>query len=170
FQFHRAVGFFCLLLSTLTYGEKLVAIRNTVEGAGALQHVFLDLMYQITLGRSEHFMDKLVDRYKLALLATGDAQRIREQTTGGTCVKPDKSEILSETTKQKMNEQKKMKKGNFNLPRSGSSRFNSSELVAQNQNSQRQIMGFPRQKELDQESKNVPNSIIDGISIIKVNQ
>ncbi|KAA6372472.1 MAG: hypothetical protein EZS28_032001 [Streblomastix strix] len=125
--------------------EKLVAIRNTVEDAGASQHVFLDLMYQIALGRSEHLMDKLVDSYKLALLATGDAQGIRDQTTGGTFGKPDKSEILSETTKQKMNEQRKIKKGNFNLPRSGNSRFNSSERVTQNQNSKRQILGFPRQ-------------------------
>ncbi|KAA6360300.1 MAG: hypothetical protein EZS28_044173, partial [Streblomastix strix] len=135
-----------LQVSLPAYGEKLVAIRNAVEDVGALQHVFLDLMYQIALGRSEHLMDKLVDGYKLALLATGEAQRIREQTTGGTFGKPDKSEILSETTKQKMNEQRKIKKGNFNLLRSGNSRFNSSERVTQNQNSQRQILGFPRQK------------------------
>ncbi|KAA6390617.1 MAG: hypothetical protein EZS28_013853 [Streblomastix strix] len=133
-------------VSPPAYGEKLVAIRNTVEDAGALQHVFLDLMYQIALGRSDHLTDKLVDGYKLALLATGDAQRIREQTTGGAFGKPDKSEILSETTKQKMNEQRKIKKGNFNLPHSGNSRFNSSERVTQNQNSQRKILGFPRQK------------------------
>ncbi|KAA6402522.1 MAG: hypothetical protein EZS28_001954 [Streblomastix strix] len=129
-----------------TYGGKLVAKRNTVEDTEALQHVFLDLMYQIALGRNEHLMDKLVDGYKLALLATSDAQRIREQTTGGTFVKPDKSEILSETTKQKMNEQRKIKKKNFNLPISDSNRFNSSERLTQNQNSQRQILGFPRQR------------------------
>ncbi|KAA6372734.1 MAG: hypothetical protein EZS28_031738 [Streblomastix strix] len=88
-------------VSSLAYGEKLVAIRNTVEEAGALQHVFLDLMYQIALGRSEHLIDKQVNGYKLVLLATSNAQRIRVQTTGGTFVKPDKSEILSQTTKQK---------------------------------------------------------------------
>ncbi|KAA6376420.1 MAG: hypothetical protein EZS28_028053 [Streblomastix strix] len=137
-------------VSPPAYGEKLVAIRNTVEDVGALQHLFLDLMYQIALGRSEHLVDKLVDGYKLALLATGDAQRIRGQTTEGIFVKPDKSDILSKTTKQKMKQQRKIKKGNFNLPRSGNSRFNSSERVTQNQNSQRQILGFPRQKGVGQ--------------------
>ncbi|KAA6353337.1 MAG: hypothetical protein EZS28_051136 [Streblomastix strix] len=106
---------------------KLVAIRNTVDDVRALQQMFFDLM------------DKLIDGYKLAFLATGDTQRIREHTTGGTFVKLDKSEILSETIKQKMNDQRQIKKGNSNLRRFPISRFNSSERVTQNQNSQRQM-------------------------------
>ncbi|KAA6383700.1 MAG: hypothetical protein EZS28_020771 [Streblomastix strix] len=133
-------------VSPPVYQERSVVIRNAVEDAGSLQHVFLDLMFQIALGRSDQLMDKVVDGYKLALLTTGDAQRIRENTTGGTFNKPDKSEILSETTKQKLNEQRKIKKANFNIPRSGSSKVSQSERVSQSWNNQRPVQGFPKQR------------------------
>ncbi|KAA6404041.1 MAG: hypothetical protein EZS28_000441 [Streblomastix strix] len=135
-----------LNISPPVYQERSVVIRNAMEHAGSLQHEFLDQIFQIALGRSDQLMDKVVDGYKLAFLTTGDAKRIWENTKGGTFNKPNKLENLSETTKQKLNEQRKIKQANFNIPRSGSNKINQSERVSQNWNNPRPDQRFPMQR------------------------
>ncbi|KAA6370907.1 MAG: hypothetical protein EZS28_033567 [Streblomastix strix] len=108
-----------------------------------IQHVFLDLMFQLGLGKTESFMEKLIDGYKLALLATGEAQNVREQLSG-VYAKPDTTEIYSETTKQRMTENKKLKEGNFRPSRF--SGFRSNQLKLGQIRQIKQVGGFPRQK------------------------
>ncbi|KAA6395824.1 MAG: hypothetical protein EZS28_008647 [Streblomastix strix] len=79
------------------YGEQISIARNAVESTAMQQYVFLDLMFQLGLNKTENFMDNLVDGYRLSLLAIGDAQKVREQLTGAFS-KPDTLEIYSETT------------------------------------------------------------------------
>ncbi|KAA6364634.1 MAG: hypothetical protein EZS28_039840, partial [Streblomastix strix] len=93
------------------YGEQMLMSRNAVESASMIQHVFLDLIFQLGLGKTESFMEKLIDGYKLALLATGEAQNVCEQLSG-VYTKPDTTEIYSETTKQRMTGNKKLKEVN----------------------------------------------------------
>ncbi|KAA6401347.1 MAG: hypothetical protein EZS28_003121 [Streblomastix strix] len=61
------------------YGEQMLVSRNAVESAAMIQHVFLELMFQLDLGKTESFMEKLIDGYILALLATGEAHKVREK-------------------------------------------------------------------------------------------
>ncbi|KAA6380717.1 MAG: hypothetical protein EZS28_023755 [Streblomastix strix] len=100
-----------------------------------LQHVFLDLMFQLGLNKTENFMDKLVDSYRLSLLAIGEAQKVRGQLAGAFS-KLDTLEIYSETKRQKMAENKKLKEENFRMYRFSGYRSNQMKRGFMNQNKQ----------------------------------
>ncbi|KAA6336856.1 MAG: hypothetical protein EZS28_052838, partial [Streblomastix strix] len=102
-------------IAPLAYGERLQIVRNSVESSSAIQHVFLDLLLSIGIGNTEKLIDKLVDGYRLSLVATSEAQQVREQLAGGVFERPDKVEIYSETTKAKMVENSKIKKAKFQI-------------------------------------------------------
>ncbi|KAA6358620.1 MAG: hypothetical protein EZS28_045853 [Streblomastix strix] len=103
-------------IAPLAYGERLRIVRNSVESSSAIQHVFLDLLPNIGIGNTEKLKDKLVDGYRLSLIATSEAQQVREQLAGGVFERPDKVEIYSETTKARMVENSKIRKQNFRFP------------------------------------------------------
>ncbi|KAA6401216.1 MAG: hypothetical protein EZS28_003260 [Streblomastix strix] len=106
-----------LYIAPLSYGERLQIVRNSVQSSSAIQHLFLDLLLSIGIENTEKLMDKLVDGYRLALVASSEAQQVREQLAGGVFERLDKVEIYSETTKAKMVENSKIRKQNFRFPR-----------------------------------------------------
>ncbi|KAA6379656.1 MAG: hypothetical protein EZS28_024820 [Streblomastix strix] len=69
-------------------------------------------------------MDKLVKGYKLSLLATVNAQRVREQLVGGIQTRSEKVEIFSDTQKQRQSEIKKLKTVGFQ-----ESRFSNQTMI-----------------------------------------
>ncbi|KAA6361052.1 MAG: hypothetical protein EZS28_043421, partial [Streblomastix strix] len=117
------------------YGEQMSIARNVVEQTAMLQHAFLDLVFQLGLNKTENFINKLFDGYRLSLLATGEAQKVREQLVGAFS-KPDTLEIYSETTRQKMAENKKLKEANFRMTRFSGYRSNQMKRGFMNQNKQ----------------------------------
>ncbi|KAA6326577.1 MAG: hypothetical protein EZS28_053932, partial [Streblomastix strix] len=88
-----------------------------LRSSGAVQNVFLDLLLNVAIGNTEKLIDKLIDGYKLSVLAASEAQLIREQMAGGVHEKPDRIEIYSDTTKTKMAENRKISQSNFKFPR-----------------------------------------------------
>ncbi|KAA6363071.1 MAG: hypothetical protein EZS28_041403 [Streblomastix strix] len=116
-------------IAPLAYGERLQIVCNSVESSSAIQHVFLDLLLSIGIRNTEKLMDKLVDGYRLSLIATSEAQQVREQLAGGVFERLDKVEIYSETTKAKTVENSRIIKQNFRFFRFSS--HSNSERVNQ---------------------------------------
>ncbi|KAA6384854.1 MAG: hypothetical protein EZS28_019617 [Streblomastix strix] len=69
-------------IAPLAYGERFPIVRNAIESSGAIQHVFLDLLRNVAVGNTGELIDKLIDRYKLTVLAKSDVQLLREQMAG----------------------------------------------------------------------------------------
>ncbi|KAA6327736.1 MAG: hypothetical protein EZS28_053792 [Streblomastix strix] len=105
------------------FGERTV-FRIAIESSAQVQQVFLDIMHMASKGQLQGLMDKLVKGYKLSLLATGDAQRVREQLVGGIQTRSEKVEIFSDTQKQRQSEIKKLKKEGFQESRFSNQRMN----------------------------------------------
>ncbi|KAA6400589.1 MAG: hypothetical protein EZS28_003884 [Streblomastix strix] len=116
-----------LKVAPSAFGERTV-FRIAIESSAQVQQVFLDIMHMASKGQLQGLMDKLVKGYKLSLLATGDAQRVREQLVGGIQTRSEKVEIFSETQKQRQSEIKKLKKEGFQESRFSNQRMSQLEL------------------------------------------
>ncbi|KAA6400906.1 MAG: hypothetical protein EZS28_003568 [Streblomastix strix] len=71
-------------------------------------------MFQLGLNKTENFKDQLVNCCRLSLLATGKAQKVHDYLAR-VLLDPDTFETYSETARQKMAENKKVKDGNFRI-------------------------------------------------------
>ncbi|KAA6371733.1 MAG: hypothetical protein EZS28_032740, partial [Streblomastix strix] len=136
-------------IAPAAYGERFPIVRNAIKSSGAIQHVFLDLLLNIAIGNTEKLIDQLIDGYKQSVLATSDAQLIREQVAGGVHEKPDRIEIYSDTTKTKMTENRKISQSNFQFPASvarnrsicsGQTRERNKEIVDKQEKQDKEII------------------------------
>ncbi|KAA6393914.1 MAG: hypothetical protein EZS28_010557 [Streblomastix strix] len=100
-----------------TYGEKYTPAKYAVESCTAIQHAILKLLQQVATNDVDNLIEGLVDTYKLALLATGDAQTVRENMVGNTQQRPAKFEVYSATSKKRLGEIKKMQGQDFQISR-----------------------------------------------------
>ncbi|KAA6399723.1 MAG: hypothetical protein EZS28_004755 [Streblomastix strix] len=66
-------------IRTSAYGERFPIVLNAIESSGDILHVFPDLLLNVAIGNTKWLIDKQIDGYKLSILATSDAQLIREQ-------------------------------------------------------------------------------------------
>ncbi|KAA6356940.1 MAG: hypothetical protein EZS28_047533, partial [Streblomastix strix] len=103
--------------------------RIAIESSAKVQYVFLDIMHKASQGQLQGLMGKLIKGYKLSLLVTSDAHRVREQLVGGIQTRSEKVEIFSETQKQRQSEIKKLKKDGFQESRFSNQRQNPLERV-----------------------------------------
>ncbi|KAA6390400.1 MAG: hypothetical protein EZS28_014073 [Streblomastix strix] len=113
-------------------GVCISEMKKFDENAIVIQPIERQLLFKKVEQKPAHQLHgKLVDGYKLSLLATGEAWKVREQLNGAFS-KFDILEIYSETTKLKMAENKKLIEGNFRMSRFSSYRQNQMKWVFMN--------------------------------------
>ncbi|KAA6396062.1 MAG: hypothetical protein EZS28_008413 [Streblomastix strix] len=117
--------------------------KTIVDATGEEADFVLESLTKLGLSKTKSYMKKFIDEFKLAFLATVEAQNVREQLNG-VYAKPDTMEIYSDTTKQRKIEIKKLNEGNF-MP-SHFSEFRSNQLKRGYHRLDKQQGGFPHQK------------------------
>jgi hypothetical protein len=86
-----------VIQTATAFGEKGLYAKLAVDSNIAVQHALLGLLQDAACGKTDNYMKKLINIYRLSLLATGDAQRMRENLLGINAQKLQKEEVLSET-------------------------------------------------------------------------
>ncbi|KAA6385438.1 MAG: hypothetical protein EZS28_019034 [Streblomastix strix] len=98
------------------YGEKYAPAKFAVEQYIVTQHAVLKQFHQVAVKDMDNLIERLVDTYKLALLATGDSQTVCEKIIGNIYLRPTKFEVYSIISKKRLGEIMKMQGQDFQMP------------------------------------------------------
>ncbi|KAA6384851.1 MAG: hypothetical protein EZS28_019621 [Streblomastix strix] len=93
------------------------SFKRRIKTSEANKNLLQDPLLNVAVGFTEKLIDMLIDGYKLSVLATSEAQQMKEQRVGGIHEKLDRVEIYSDTTKTKTVENRKIQQSNFMFPR-----------------------------------------------------
>ncbi|KAA6393590.1 MAG: hypothetical protein EZS28_010881 [Streblomastix strix] len=132
-------------VTSSAYGEKYAPAGLAVESCTAIQHSVLKLLHQVATNDLDNLIEELVDTYKLALLATGGTQTVRENMVGNTQQRSAKFEVYSVTSKKRLGEIRKMQGQDFQIFRF-SRQYQNSQLGRGNQKTFRRTAIYQKGK------------------------